>query len=162
MEEENKNSVPLFNYSFFIVGGLGIAIMILGFLRAWGIEIPATMLMGISISSFIIVFIDYIVFLKPNLSISLMNFIVMITTFLSIIIAICFPYLPLITNLNSNIVNIGSESFSLISFGLTIAVTGVRGVHELKIILQKKNSDYYQILRLLNEKNKELEKYKNI
>ncbi|MCR8843057.1 hypothetical protein NQ117_05140 [Paenibacillus sp. SC116] len=159
MKERNLIQVPVFVNSFFIVGGLGMGIMLLGVFRIFGIILPSTLLLGIAISSFIIVFTDYIVFLNRKIPFNYMNAFVMVSNFLAIGMVVCFPYLSLF---NSEMILVYSDAVSLMSFGFTIATIGVRGSRELNSIIKQRKERIEALEKLLVVRDEEIEFYKGL
>lgn len=115
--------------SFNIVAGLGFALMVLSGLRALGSTIPPTMIMGVSISSALLVFVEFLITTSDKVPMRT----IVILSFAAVIVIICFPYIPFISYVSAETLSKYSDVVTLFAFGITVLAVGFKGLNEYKM-----------------------------
>ncbi|NOJ71425.1 hypothetical protein [Paenibacillus alvei] len=160
---DNKSDISeSWNYvtSFNIVIGLGLALIILGIMRSLGVNIPSTLLMAVSVSSALLVVVDFIIlnFNSEPTKIQILS--IVILSFGSIVSVICIPYIPFVSKLNNEQISQLSDALSLMSFGVTISAIGIRGVQGLVFRLNRNTSSLEQAQAQIHDLERVIETLK--
>lgn len=160
---DNKSDISeSWNYvtSFNIVIGLGLALVILSIMRSQGVNIPSTLLMAVSVSSALLVIVDFIL-LNFNSEPKMIQIVsIVILSFGSIVSVICIPYLPSVSELNKEQISQLSDTLSLMSFGITISTIGVRGVKGLTFRIKTNTTLLEEAQSQIHDLKREIEKLK--
>lgn len=134
--------------NFTIVSALGLAIILLGVLRAFT-EIENSLLLGVSIASFIFIFIEYIgVVDKKRMYFQLVA--------LSAIVVL--PNIPIIKNADIKTISSYTDMFSFLAMGTTLMVISSNGIKQSKKYFKETSEQWQSMIFHLDKIEKKIDK----
>ncbi|MCT2195390.1 hypothetical protein M3G15_09580 [Paenibacillus sp. p3-SID1389] len=120
-----KNKFENLLSSMGIVVVLGVSIIFLSIIRINYDTVPPTLILGIAIASLGFITLDFL-----SIIFNVHVFVKQLIQLISISAIICLPYFPYFNNIKEENLARGVDSLSLIVFGMTVGIIGIKGHFE--------------------------------